>query len=213
MVVRVKWHHSTLSRLDGVSHPCCSGNPPRKARAISAPGTQLSCILSLAHVWDSKLLILEEPTPLEYALSSGLESHRALTSTLCCTKAAVPRMPDAQILPVAPQKAATGVSSLCVLLRPCWWKALAGALVLGEEICRLQIVLQEGNPSLWAWPRRSLSHLEHLLGTRGPSSLQECTSWPRRLPPALEIPLPALGRISRVLQVIWARYSCVLETR
>lgn len=49
LVVRVKWFSPTLSSLHrGISHSLLLRKPSGKARSLSMPSTELSCVLFLA---------------------------------------------------------------------------------------------------------------------------------------------------------------------
>ena len=133
---------------------------PVCAWAVNMPSTTVSCVLSLAYSWDSKLQILKEPIWQNLLPSSSGEPHYVVSGAILSKKSS--RMAD-QALRVygeAQQKAATRLSALCTSFCPLLMNGHSMAptrtFVFGEAIYPLPNILQEVESSLPVQPRTSL---------------------------------------------------------
>lgn len=167
-------HFSTPER--GFHTPHFSGSPRRKARAISTPGTHVSCIY-LWRGWDSTPNLvcfifgaqLESKLPNLKGLGttwirSLFQIRGSLPSDLCSLsqKKWSPACAMCEFYAMAMQKGTIRLSNLCGSLSPLLMKGYllvpARAFVPGEAIYPLPSVLQEVEQSFPVQPQRPLHH-------------------------------------------------------
>lgn len=139
-------HPALLSPSRGADACCCPSNRQAKSLpscvphflrsmplnlSVSRPWThlapQVSCVLSLAMDWDSKLQILKDWLGTDLVLSSHRESNSLLLA-LPCPRGAVPG-PAVQVPGVydeAQETAETTLSTLCACLCVLWLNWLMG---------------------------------------------------------------------------------------